>query len=386
MRAVIAPKPDRRLGFARCSYDSARGLYESGWEWKKKGILFQVRVPFNTRAKFILPYRGKRIYLNGRWNRHLENKGKILLDPGSYEIFVEYNTEGETQMFGENHAHIFMNALDYHQAVKDHEKAPDERIIRAHFKAYQEKQVSFVRDGGDHLHVSYKAREIAPEYGIDYRTPIFAIHKNGHYGGIVGRGFDTMKEYAALVKEVRREGGDFIKIMTTGIMDFDTDGSITGTALSFGEVREMVHIAHEEGFCVMSHTNGARAVKEAAAAGADSIEHGNYVDEEAVEVMAEMGTVWVPTITVVKNLIGKGRFSDQVLEKIWEKGKKNIRRGYEAGVNLALGSDAGAYLVPHGQGILDEWACFQEILGDKGDLEQRLLKGESLIQGKFRKV
>ena len=289
-------------------------------------------------------------------------------------------------MFGENHAHIFMNALDYHQAVKDHEKAPDESIIRAHFKAYQEKQVSFVRDGGDHLHVSYKAREIAPEYGIDYRTPIFAIHKNGHYGGIVGRGFDTMKEYAALVKEVRREGGDFIKIMTTGIMDFDTDGSITGTALSFGEVREMVHIAHEEGFCVMSHTNGARAVKEAAAAGADSIEHGNYVDEEAVEVMAEMGTVWVPTITVVKNLIGKGRFSDQVLEKIWEKGKKNIRRGYEAGVNLALGSDAGAYLVPHGQGILDEWACFQEILGDKGDLEQRLLKGEALIQGKFRKV
>ena len=46
-----------------------------------------------------------------------------------------------------------------------------------------------------------------------------------------------MKEYAALVKEVRREGGDFIKIMTTGIMDFDTDGSITGTVLSFGEVR-----------------------------------------------------------------------------------------------------------------------------------------------------
>lgn len=289
-------------------------------------------------------------------------------------------------MFGENHAHIFMNALDYHQAVKDHEKTPDEGLIRAHFKAYQEKQVSFVRDGGDYLHVSYKAREIAPEYGIDYRTPVFAIHKNGHYGGIVGRGFDTMKEYAALVKEVRKEGGDFIKIMTTGIMDFDTDGSITGTALSFGEVREMVHIAHEEGFCVMSHTNGARAVKAAAAAGADSIEHGNYADEEALEIMAEMGTVWVPTITVVKNLIGKGRFSDQVLNQIWEKGKKNIRRGYEAGVNLALGSDAGAYLVPHGQGILDEWACFQEILGDKADLKERLLKGEALIQEKFRKV
>lgn len=49
------------------------------------------------------------------------------------------NTEGDTKMFGENHAHIFMNALDYRQAVKDHEKAPDEKLIREHLKAYQEK-------------------------------------------------------------------------------------------------------------------------------------------------------------------------------------------------------------------------------------------------------
>ena len=289
-------------------------------------------------------------------------------------------------MFGENHAHIFMNALDYRQAVRDHENGPDEKLIREHLKAYQKLQVSFVRDGGDYLHVSQRAREIAPEYGIDYRTPVFAIHKKGHYGGIVGRSFETMEEYASLVKEVKQEGGDFIKIMTTGIMDFDTDGTITGSALSFQEVREMVHIAHEEGFSVMSHTNGAEAVKEAALAGADSIEHGNYVDEEALNIMAERGTIWVPTITVVKNLLGKGRFSDQVLRKIWEQGKENIRKGYDAGVKLALGSDAGAYLVPHGQGILDEWACFQEILADKKDLRERLAEGESFIQRKFRKV
>lgn len=289
-------------------------------------------------------------------------------------------------MFGENHAHIFMNALDYRQAVKDHKNGPDEKLIREHLKAYQRTQVSFVRDGGDYLHVSQRAREIAPEYGIDYRTPVFAIHKKGHYGGIVGRSFETMEEYASLVKEVKQEGGDFIKIMTTGIMDFDTDGTITGSALSFQEVREMVHIAHEEGFSVMSHTNGAEAVKEAALAGADSIEHGNYVDEEALNIMAEKGTIWVPTITVVKNLLGKGRFSDQVLRKIWEQGKENIRKGYERGVKLALGSDAGAYLVPHGQGILDEWSCFQEILGDKEDLREHLLEGEALIQRKFRKV
>ena len=289
-------------------------------------------------------------------------------------------------MFGENHAHIFMNALDYRQAVKDHKNGPDEKLIREHLKAYQRTQVSFVRDGGDYLHVSLRAREIAPEYGIDYRTPVFAIHKKGHYGGIVGRSFETMKEYAALVQEVKQENGDFIKIMTTGIMDFDTDGSVTGSSLSFQEVKEMVHIAPEEGLSVMSHTNGARAVKEAALAGADSIEHGNYVDTEAVNIMAEKGTIWVPTITVVKNLLGKGRFSDQILSKIWEQGKENIREGYDAGAKWAVGSDAGAYLVPHGQGILDEWACFQEILADKKDLRERLAEGESFIQRKFRKV
>ena len=287
-------------------------------------------------------------------------------------------------MFGENHAHIFMNGLNYRAAVNCHKNGVDTDVIHKHFQAYQEKGVSFVRDGGDALGVSEKAREIASKYGIIYRTPVFAIHKKGHYGGIVGRPFENMKEYADLVKEVKKRGGDFIKIMTTGIMNFDTDGSVTEKPLGVDEVKEMVHIAHEEGFSVMAHTNGARAVREAAVAGADSIEHGNYVDEEAMWAMKENKTVWVPTITVVKNMIGCGRFSDEVLEKIWETGSRNIQRGYEIGVQLALGSDAGAYLVPHGQGIKDEWECFQEILGKNNkEVTEMLLEGESKIQEKF---
>lgn len=287
-------------------------------------------------------------------------------------------------MFGENHAHIFMNGLNYRAAVNCHKSGVDTDVIHKHFRTYQEKGVSFVRDGGDALGVSEKAREIASKYGIIYRTPVFAIHKKGHYGGIVGRPFENMKEYADLVKEVRKRGGDFIKIMTTGIMNFDMDGSVTEEPLRFDEVKEMVHIAHEEGFSVMAHTNGARAVREAAVAGADSIEHGNYVDEEAMWAMKEHKTVWVPTITVVKNMIGCGRFSDEVLEKIWETGSRNIQMGYEIGVQLALGSDAGAYLVPHGQGIKDEWECFQEILGKNNkEVTEMLLEGERKIQEKF---
>lgn len=52
--------------------------------------------------------------------------------------------------------------------------SPDEALIRACLKRYQGLDVRFVRDGGDNLGVSALAKKIAPEYGIDYRTPVFA--------------------------------------------------------------------------------------------------------------------------------------------------------------------------------------------------------------------
>lgn len=72
----------------------------------------------------------------------------------------------------------------------------------------------------------------------------------------MGRGFDTLKEFHQRVLEAASEGADFIKIMTTGLLDFNDHGKVTGTPVDAAEVKEMVHIAHEEGFAVMSHTNG----------------------------------------------------------------------------------------------------------------------------------
>ena len=97
-KAVIAPKPDRRLRFARCSYDSASGLYESSWEWKKKGIFFQIKVPFDAKARFILPYSGEKAYLNGKRNRCLEKTGKILLEAGEYEIYLSAGKNSKITM------------------------------------------------------------------------------------------------------------------------------------------------------------------------------------------------------------------------------------------------------------------------------------------------
>lgn len=286
-------------------------------------------------------------------------------------------------MFGECHAHIIMNGVNYRQAIDMHKYGPDGQIIREHLKAYQDREITFVRDGGDALGVSMRAKELASEYGIDYRTPIFAIHKEGHYGSIVGKSFATMREFHDRVLEAKNAGADFIKIMTTGIMDFNAHGAVTGTPLDAAEVKEMVHIAHEEGLAVMSHTNGNYGVQAALSAGVDSLEHGNYMNEESLVMFAESDTVWVPTLVTVRNLLGDGRYEDDALKPIVESAEENIRKAFQLGVKVALGSDAGAYRVIHGKGIQDEVQAFVQILGDREAVYRWLADGESEIRKRF---
>ena len=286
-------------------------------------------------------------------------------------------------MFGECHAHIIMDGVNYRHAIDLHRNGPDDNVIREHLKIYQDRGIIFVRDGGDALGVSARAKELAPEYGIDYRTPVFAIHKEGHYGSIVGKSFSTMPEFYKRVLEAKEQSADFIKIMTTGLLDFNAHGAITGTPLDATEVKEMVHIAHEEGMAVMSHTNGTYGVQAAVEAGVDSLEHGNYMNEESLNMLSESHTVWVPTLVTVRNLLGDGRYADETLKPIIETAEENVRKAFRLGVKVAPGSDAGAYRVLHGQGIQDEMQAFVQILGNEEKAYQWLMEGEMEIRKKF---
>ena len=286
-------------------------------------------------------------------------------------------------MFGECHGHMFMNGTNYPKAVEMHQKRVDREDVRRKLETYRELGISFFRDGGDTMGVSEYARSIAPEYGIDYRTPVFAIHKNGHYGKIVGLGFDTMKEYHQLVRKARECRSDFIKVMFSGILDFGTDGGITGEPLKREEIHEMIHIAHEEGFAVMAHVNGARTIQNAVESGVDSVEHGNFMDEECLQALSESDAVLVPTFVTIHNLLGSGRFDDAVIRRLQEQQEICLKRAFELNVKVALGSDAGAYRVLHGQGLLDEYQQFRRILGDIPDLDERLEHAETLIRDRF---
>ena len=133
----------------------------------------------------------------------------------------------------------------------------------------------------------------------------------------------------------------------------------------------------------MAHANGAEAIKAAVRAGVDSLEHGNFMDEECICMLAESDTVYVPTVSTIRNLIGDARFPENTTRALWEKQKDILSRCYTQGVHLALGSDAGAYRVPHGQGIVDEYAAFCEAIGETALLRARLMKGQKKIREKF---
>ena len=137
------------------------------------------------------------------------------------------------------HIHMILDGVYYRTAIDSQKGGADEALVRSRLSAYRDAGVTYLRDGGDAWGVGSFAATLAPEYGIEYRTPAFPIHKKGHYGGFIGCGFDTMAEYAALVKRAEKQGADFIKIMISGLMDFDRYGSITSEALSEGEIREM---------------------------------------------------------------------------------------------------------------------------------------------------
>ena len=277
------------------------------------------------------------------------------------------------------HMHMILDGYEWKAAIARHAVRPDDAWIRQQIELYHKLGFTYLRDGGDRWGAGARAREIAKEYGITYRTPLANLCKAGHYGAFIGKKYENFREYRALIRQQREEGADFVKIMISGLMDFDRFGCLTEEGLPPEEIRELIHIAHEEGFSVMAHCNGARTAEAAAAAGLDSLEHGAYLDKDALQTMAEMGTVWVPTLSTIGNLRGKGRFNENAVQRILDSALENVKVFADLGGLVAPGSDAGAWAVPHGS--LTEVALLELALGR--NTEAILEKGIQRIQEKF---
>lgn len=277
------------------------------------------------------------------------------------------------------HMHMILDGEYWKSAIARHSIAPDISFIHTVLRRYQQLGFTYLRDGGDRWGAGAAARETAQEYGITYRTPLAPLCLKGHYGAFIGETYADLTEYAALVRNHRKAGADFIKVMISGLMDFNRFGVLTEDGLSPGLIRQLIHIAHEEGFSVMAHANGARTVEAAAAAGVDSVEHGAYLDKDALAAMKDCGTVWVPTLSTIGNLRGTGRFNESAVAAILDSALQNVSDFAAMRGLLAPGTDAGAWAVPHGS--LTEYALLETALGDQ--TEAYLSRGTAVLLSKF---
>ena len=266
----------------------------------------------------------------------------------------------------ECHAHIALSGGDWRAALGRHADAPDEREVREVLEAYAQAGITYVRDGGDKYGASLLAQRIASEYGITYVSPAWPLSQVGTYGSFIGKTYDGLADFGRALGEAQAAGARFIKLMASGILAFDEYGVITSEPRSIEQMQYMVDEAHARGLAVMVHANGDAAVMASIQAGADSVEHGYYLSEPTLAALAASETIWVPTLSPVACLVGKGRYPDAVLTQILREQQAAVRVAAAAGAKIATGSDAGAAAVYHASAALGE----AELLGSAANANE----------------
>ena len=275
--------------------------------------------------------------------------------PGLIDLHTHLCFEVTPQSYTEG---FFMNPADY--------------ALRATVFARRTLEAGFttVRDLGDVANVSISLRN-AINRGLVIGPRIFTAGKaiattGGHadptngfseqYQGDPGprdgvvNGPDAARQ---AVRQRYKDGSDLIKITATGGV-LSLAANARNPQFTEEEIRAVVETAHDYGFTVAVHAHGPEGMKRAIRAGVDSIEHGTYMDEEAMRLMRERGTYYIPTITAGRHVAEKakeeGYYPAIVRPKAAAVGpviQDTFARAYRAGVKIAFGTDTG--VSPHGQ-------------------------------------
>jgi imidazolonepropionase-like amidohydrolase len=153
------------------------------------------------------------------------------------------------------------------------------------------------------------------------------------------------------VREIIKYGADVIKVCATGgVLSKGDDPRASQYTLE--EMKAIVADAHRLGRKVAAHAHGAQGIAWAAEAGVDSIEHGSYIDDNAIKIMKEHGTYLVPTQYLADWMrdnaarIGLPAMYAEKMKTTTAVSRENVKKAIAAGVKIAFGTDAAVY--PHG--------------------------------------
>ena len=200
---------------------------------------------------------------------------------------------------------------------------------------------------------------------------------------------DGAVECRAVTRQTIKFGADWIKITATGGVLSDTSTGL-GQQMTDDELQEIVATAHNLGIKVAAHAHGADGINAALRAGVDSIDHGTYLDDESIELFKRTGAYLVPTlmpgVKLPESMEGNPFFTDDIKEKAYAAGAAaagNIGRAYQAGVNIAFGTDSA--VTPHGLNG-EEFALMVQVGFSEMDAIYAATIGASTLLSKYEQI
>ncbi len=223
--------------------------------------------------------------------------------------------------------------------------------------------VGFVRDMGDPLgiNVEVKRRALANATPCPaYQVPGPAIHRPKKYGRFLGVARETMPEIHALIDElVEQQGIDFVKVTSTGIVDFATRRVKQTPQYTAEELRAVVEHAESLGLRVASHCSGQEGIDNNIAAGVHFVEHAYLIRPDQQSRLRDQGQFWTPTFAPVYQQsvheeCGWDALTRRSLFQILAEHDAAVARGHLDGMRLLAGTDAGSPGVEIGAGLIIE--------------------------------
>ena len=263
------------------------------------------------------------------------------------------------------HTHITSQPENYLEDI--FRKSPIDIAVSAHIYAKRTLEAGFTtcRDVGasEYIDVALKraidaGKVVGPRLYVS-GVPIGATGGHADLSGFSPYvGFKQLPNVADGVDEIRKQirtnikyGSDLIKFTATaGVLS--EEESVGAPQYSQEEMNALVEEAAMWGKKVAAHAHGTEGIKRAIKAGVASIEHGSFLDDEAIKLMLQKGTYLVADIyndDYILAEFGKLGYPQKLIEKeklVGKTQRENFQKAVKAGVRVAFGTDAGVY--PHG--------------------------------------
>ncbi len=182
---------------------------------------------------------------------------------------------------------------------------------------------------------------VDPTNGVNHKL----MEDPGPKEGVINGPDDAYKA----IRQRYKEGSDVIKLAVTGgVLSLAKSGD--NPQFTDEELKAIMTAANDYNFVVAVHAHGAEGMKRAIRAGVHSVEHGTYMDKEAMRLMRDKGTYYVPTITAGKWVEEHANSYPAVVQPkakaVGPKIQSTFGKAYQYGVKIAFGTDAGVF--PHG--------------------------------------